>query len=132
MDKNCVYDAIEKAIWEGVEEFLVGNQGRFDRVVYACLRQLREKYPQICSSVVLSRLPEKDSTILDDGDTVFPEVVEMSPPQFAIDRANRWMLQRAALVICYVQHPWGGAYKFADLAARQGKSVRNLGSMQIG
>lgn len=132
LDKRRVYEAIEGAINEGAEVFLVGNQGRFDRVAYSCLKQLRKSYPQIRISVVLSRLPVMRDAVLDEEDTVFPEFVDNVPPQYAIDRRNRWMVDKADLVICYIQRPWGGAYKFADLAARQGKAVRNLGSVKLG
>ena len=126
LDKNRVYEAIEKAINEDVDVFLVGHQGRFDRMVYACLKQLRISYPQIQVGVVFSRLPEKKDENWETGDTIFPEAVENGPPKFAIHRRNRWMLQQADAVVCYVRVPWGGAYKFAALAYKKGKQVINL------
>ncbi len=126
LEKRDVYDAIESAIKEGAEVFLVGHQGQFDRMVYACLKQARKRYPQIQIGVVLSRLPEKKDEIWEPGDTIFPEAVEKGPPQFAIDRRNRWMLQQADAVVCYARVPWGGAYKFAVLAHKKGKQVINL------
>ena len=128
LDKAYVYKAVEDAIQEGADVFLVGHQGRFDRMVYACLRQLRKNYPQIEVNVVLSRLPENGDESIDKADTVFPEAVDNGLPRFAIDRRNRWMLRRADMVICYVKHSWGGAYKYVSLAVKQGKTVRNIAS----
>ena len=40
--------AVEKLIQCGMaNEFLVGNQGRFDRMTLAVLRRMKERYPQI-------------------------------------------------------------------------------------
>lgn len=39
---------------------------------------------------------------------------------------NRWMLSKVDYVITYIEHSWGGAASFADLARRKGKIVYNL------
>ena len=38
----------------GVDEFLVGNQGAFDRMVHRALREARNRYPHISYHVVLA------------------------------------------------------------------------------
>ena len=48
------------------------------------------------------------------------------PKRFAISKRNLWMAQAADLVICYVEHDWGGAYKACHRAARMKKEVINL------
>jgi hypothetical protein len=52
-------------------------------------------------------------------------------PKFAIERRNRWMIDQSDFLLCYINHTWGGAYKFARLAKRRGKTVINLGNPSI-
>ena len=43
-----IESTVEKLIQSGMaNEFLVGNQGQFDRMTLAVLRGMKEKYPQI-------------------------------------------------------------------------------------
>lgn len=126
LEKSRISAAIENVIAEGVDEFLVGNQGAFDRMVYGCLQQLKQKYPQISTAVVLAYFPREVNRQMGYENTIFPEGMETVSPKYAIDGRNRWMLGQADCVICYVRHAWGGAYKFAAEAAKAGKEVRNL------
>ena len=48
-------------------------------------------------------------------------------PKNAIVRRNRWMIRQAEYCLCYIDRTWGGAYKFVQLAKKQGLFVRNLG-----
>ena len=62
-------------------------------------------------------------------DTMYPEIE--GHPKFAIERRNRWLVDHSDFVLCYINHTWGGAYKFARLAERRGKTVINLGNTDI-
>lgn len=55
--------------------------------------------------------------------TVLPPDFEKTPPRFAIDRRNHYMLKQADFVVTYVTHSFGGAAKFAQMATRQKKIV---------
>lgn len=112
-------DAIMRLVEVGVDTFYVGNQGRFDAQVRCVLSKLGVRY-----AVVLAYLPKAANGEL--GDTMFPEGLELVHPRFAIDRRNRWMLERSEYVVTYVRHSWGGAAKFAALAERQGKQIIRL------
>ena len=98
-------------------------------MVYRCLKQLREIYPHIKICVVLAYLPRERGEYEDLSDTMYPEIE--GNPKFAIERRNRWMINRADYCLCYINHTWGGAYKFAMRAVRQGLAVRNLGSTDL-
>ncbi len=126
LDSGCVCDAVEALIGQGVDTFYVGNQGQFDALVYRCLKQLQQSYGHIRFFVVLAYFPTEKEKMYDFSETIFPEKVGSAPAKFAIDRRNKWMLEKADWVICYVRVPWGGAYKFAELAEKQGKRVINL------
>ena len=58
--------------------------------------------------------------------TVFPEGLESVPPRYAIDRRNRWMLDRSDYVVTYVRNPYGGAAKYKELAIKKHKTVIEL------
>lgn len=127
LDRGRLLETIRARILQGDDVFYVGNQGEFDSAVYRCLKQLREEYPHIRVCVVLAYLPtEKDEDI---PDSMYPEIE--GHPKFALDRRNRWMIDRADVCICYIDHTWGGAYKFVMLAQKRGLTVINIGSAEI-
>ena len=122
--------AIESVIEKGVDTFYVGNQVGFDAAVYNCLIDIRKTTPYINISVVLAYMPSLVHT--EDSymkDSIYPEELEGCIPRFAIEKRNKWMLDRSDHCICFVNHAWGGAYKFALLAKRKGLSVISLGSV---
>ena len=47
-------------------------------------------------------------------------------PKAAIQLRNRVMVDHSDLVICYVKHKSGGAYKTIQYAEKQGKRIINL------
>ena len=129
LDCTRLLEVVRAQILQGDKVFYVGNQGEFDRAVYGCLKQLREEYPYIQIRVVLAYLPtEKDIEI---PDSMYPEGLETVHPQYAIEKRNRWMVTASNTCICYIDHTWGGAYKFTKLAKKHGLTVINIGSAEI-
>ena len=126
LDEAVLRSAIEDLIHQGVDTFMVGHQGQFDRMVRRCLRSLRIQYPHIQYSVVLAYLPSDRGEPEDLSDTMYPEGIETVHPKFAIDWRNRYLVDTADIALCYVNRTWGGAYKFARMAKRRGKTVINL------
>lgn len=112
-------DAVMRLAGDGVDMFHVGDNGRFDAQVRSVLSELGLRY-----GVVLAYLPKGGGADFDD--TMFPEGLELVHPRYAIERRNRWMLERSDYVVTYVHHSWGGAAKFAALAERQGKRIIRL------
>ena len=131
LDADILLNAIEHLINQDVDNFYVGNHGQFDGMVHGCLKQLRAVYPHIRYAVVLAYLPGEKRGLEALPDTVFPEGVEVGAPRFAIERRNRWMLDASDYCLCYINHTWGGAYKFARMAKRRGLTVINMGSADL-
>ena len=129
LDAAVVRGAIEELIQQGVEEFLVGHQGQFDGMVRRCLKSLKVQYPQIKYWVVLAYLPTEKREYEDMSDTIYPEIE--GHPKFAIERRNRYLIDNANIIICYVNRLCGGAYKFARMAKRRGLTVINLGKANL-
>ena len=104
--------------------FYVGNQGNFDGIVRATLKELKPDFPHVRYYVVLAYMP-KDK-LFDDDETIYPEDLETVPPRYAIDKRNRWLISKADTLITYVTHPFGGAARYKELAKKKGKHVIEL------
>ena len=131
LDAEALRNVIEGLIGQGVEHFLVGHQGWFDGMVRRCLKSLQEQYPHIQYSVVLAYLPTERQEYEDYTDTMYPEGIESVHPRYAINWRNRYLVKVADICVCYIDHTWGGAYKFVRLAKKQGKRIINLGNPDI-
>ncbi len=125
---------LNELVAEGVNEFLVGNQGRFDSYVLAVLRELKESRSHISYRVVLAYMPGKktDYEQYAPAETIYPEGMESIHPRYAISKRNEYMIREADMVVTYVTHSWGGAAKFAELAAKKGKRVINIADLHKG
>lgn len=123
---------VENLITEyGVNIFYVGNNGQFDHLVAAVLRELKSRHPQISYSIVLAYLPEreKEHNQLSYTETIYPEGLEDTPSRFAISKRNKWMVQQSEYVIAYVEHSFGGAAQFTEYARKKHRTVINLADL---
>lgn len=122
-------DTIENLIVEhGVLNFLVGNQGQFDSMVLSGLRRLKNKYPEISYNVVLAYMPTEKGewNPYEYWETMLPEGLEAVHPRYAISKRNEWMVNESDVVVCYIKHSWGGAYKYVEMAQRKKKQILNI------
>ena len=109
-----------------VRRFYVGNQGQFDTHVRNVLQELKTEFPQIDYAVVLAYMPGKKDEHTDLSDTLLPEEIASTPPRYAIDRRNKWMLKHSDYVVSYITHSWGGAAKYVEMAEHQNNTVVNI------
>lgn len=112
-------------ISEGVDEFLVGNNGSFDLLVQGVLRKLFLKSEKIRYSVVISYLNERVDERFKEK-LIYPEGLEMSPKKIAIIKRNEWMLKRASVAVVYVKYTQGSSYKLLRKAERSRIRIINL------
>ena len=120
---------LEKAIIalienNGVSLFYVGNQGEFDRIVLRVLQKLSTQYG-VRYYVVLAYMPRADIGLAYEN-TLFPEEMELAVPRFAIDKRNRWMIERSDYVITYVRNSYGRAAKYRTIADKKGKRIIDI------
>lgn len=117
---TALRQAIEK---DGVTTFYFGGQGGFDRMVKEVLMQMKRVYPHISCTEVLAYLPQKThaGAIHEEVATIYPEGMEKAFPRFSVDARNRWMLEKAQMVVTCVYRSAGGAAKYKRLAEKQGK-----------
>ncbi len=129
-DEVCakLYDTLTDLIKNrGIRKFLVGNNGAFDRTVLKVLRKISETY-DIDYTVVRSYINKKDE--YDDvrpHESVYPEVLEKTPLRFAIDKRNRFMINRSEIVLTYIENPFGGAAKYAEICEKCNMEIIRLG-----
>ena len=92
---------------EGADTFLLGGYGSFDSIAAITVRELKKDYPGLRSILVLPYLNRGyDASLYDES--VYPPIEDV-PKKFAISRRNEWMVEKADVIIAYVDHDWGGA-----------------------
>lgn len=111
--------------------FYIGTHGSFDSMALETVRKMKPFYPQMKYAVVLSRIPGQNTAFnpFFDCETLVPDGIESTPPRFAIIKRNKWMLSKADIVITYVTHGLGNAYKLNEAARKRRKQVYNLAQL---
>ncbi|MGM9937187.1 MAG: SLOG family protein [Candidatus Ornithomonoglobus sp.] len=122
--RNRLRETVEGLIKQGADTFLLGGYGSFDMMAAHIVYDLKQKYPYIRAILVIPYLNREYNTKYYD-DTEYPPI-ENVPMRYAIIKRNEWMVDRADVVIAYVNHDWGGAYKTLEYANKKRKTIINL------
>lgn len=99
--------AVEKHHLEyGIDEFVVGNHGAFDRMAAQAVRAAQKKYSSVRLTLLLAYHPSMQSRDLLTAydSTLYPDGIERVPRRLAILSANQYMIGRADGFICYVAY----------------------------
>lgn len=114
-------------------DFLVGRNGEFDQCVSSTVLRVRKNYRNDNSSLVLMlSYPTAEyinnQNYFEDyySDIEISYAASKAHPKAAIQIRNREMVDRADLIICYIEHNEGGAYKTVKYALDRKKPVINL------
>ena len=104
-----------------VEEFIVGNYGRFDILVQSVLVQLKEKYPYITLTLLLPYHPAVKAVTLPKGfdQTFYPENMEKVPKRYAIVKANQAMVDYCDYLVAYLRYPGTNTGKLVEFAKKK-------------
>ncbi len=114
-------ETAEELIREGADCFYLGGYGQFDTLAAAVVRKQKERHPQIRSVLVLPYL-DRTFDAADYDETIYPPL-ENVPRRYAITRRNEYMVDRADVIVAYVIHSFGGAYKTLCYAQRKKKRI---------
>ena len=135
--EKLIIDCIEKNAKDEKVEFYLGGYGRFDSFALECCKKYKQTHPD-ASLVFVS--PYLNNTYLrkhlesypnNTYDSIlFPEI-EKVPPKFAIVYRNRYMIEKADLIIAFVSHSYGGAFKTFQYAKRKSKHIFNLANKAL-
>ena len=120
--------AIIKAIEDGIEVFLNGGQGHFDKTCAVIVHRLKKSYPNIKSILVI---PYRDFKVFNDS--LFDEILypfeEHTFSCFTYKsgspKRNRWSVDHSSVAICYVYRA-GGAEKTLEYAKKQKLRIIDL------
>ena len=125
--------AVEKVITEyGVNEFVVGHYGNFDRLAASAVIAAKRNHPGVSLLMLLPYHPsESPVTLLNGFDgTYYPTGMETVPRRYAIIKANRHAVDNADCLIAYAVHTASNARKLLEYAYRREKkrlvSVLNI------
>ena len=139
--KNCfdkseklnelLYDTLRGLLRESPEAvFYLGDYGQFDRICNGVLKELQKEYLCLRRVFVTPYLEPSYSHLryaAEDYDEILFPFTDSVMPKYAITRRNEWMVDRADVVIAYVEHEWGGAAKTLEYAVKKKKRIVNLG-----
>ena len=114
-------------------DFLVGRDGEFDQFASSAVLRVRKQYRDDNSSLILV-LPYAKAEYLNNEDSFhdYYSDVEISyeaskaHPKAAIQIRNREMVDRADLILCWIEREKGGAWQTVQYAIKQEKTVINL------
>ena len=114
-------------------DFVVGRNGEFDQCVSSTVLRVRKNVRDDNSALVLM-LPYPTAEYLNNEeyfheyytDVEISYAASMAHPKSAIQIRNREMVDRADLIICYVEEKAGGAWQTVKYAIEQEKTVINL------
>lgn len=128
----ALYVELEKLfLGAGAEKltFYCGFYGAFDRLAAYVIKRLKKKYRDVKAELLLitpyvniahNKNLSEDAKECDG--VIYPGI-ENVPLQYAIARRNKWMADNCDLVISYITHTWGGAYKSCEYARRIKKKI---------
>jgi hypothetical protein len=113
---------VERHITEyGVENFIVGNYGGFDRLAARVVKAAKEHHPEIVLTLLLPYHPYDQPMKLPAGfdGSFYPPGMETVPKRAAIVRANRYMVDHSDFLIAYAWHPASNARNLVEYAQRR-------------
>ena len=87
-----LHETVEKLIELGVDMFLLGGYGAFDRMASSVVWKLKQEYPHI-QSVLVKPYPDREMDESECDWTVYPGL-ENVPRKFAISQRNRYMTRQ--------------------------------------
>ena len=128
---------LEEKVGDQPADMYLGGYGDFDSFAYDCCKKYKANHPNISLVFVTPYLTiEYQKNHLDyqmtNYDSILYPEIEDKPPRFAISYRNRWMVERADLVVCGVERAYGGAYQTYRYATRKDKPVFHLLDAEIG
>lgn len=119
-------------------DFLVGRNGEFDQYASSTVLRVRKNVRNDNSALVLV-LPYPTSEYLNNEESFYEYYTDVeisyaasvAHPKSAIQIRNREMVDRADLIICYIEEKHGGAYRTIQYAKKQRKNIINLAENEM-
>lgn len=133
VEKNLEEKIIRLIQTKEYVEFLVGREGEFDLLASSVVRQVKKQISYANCSLIWvmpymkAEFLKNEKEFLEYYDDV--EICGQSAKahyKAAIQIRNRYMADRADLIISCIQHQSGGAYETVSYAEKTGKPIVNI------
>ncbi len=112
--------------------FYCGGYGDFDNCCASVCRELKrdlDNCEMVFVTPYLTASQQKKINLFINTklyDSIIYPPLENTPPRFTITKRNEWMIHNSDLIIAYVSHSYGGAYKTLKYAQKINKKIINL------
>ena len=127
--KNKIENILEEFSFQQID-FYLGGYGNFDSFALRVCQEYKRKYPStklIYITPYLGSFLDKRKDYLEKiYDEILYPPIENVLLKFSISKRNRWIVEKADLLIVYVERNYGGAYKACKYAWKNKKKVVNL------
>lgn len=120
----ALVQAVEQHIAQfDVCEFVVGHYGSFDRMAARAVICAKQKHPEVRLYLLLPYHPAERPVEPPAGfdGSFYPPGMENVPRRFAIDRANRYMIDHTDYLIAYAWKPGSNARNLVEQAMSRAK-----------
>ena len=130
-DEIKIIEMLETKAKEICFDFFLGLYGNFDRFCYSIAKKFKDTH---INSKLFFISPYNDETYLknralDKGNRfdliIYPEL-ETVPRKYAIFYRNKWIVEKADLIIAFVKKKYGGAFTMYEYAKKLGKDIYNI------
>lgn len=136
-NKEKIKQLVEKAVKENIPEndellFYCGGYGDYDELCASVCRNIKKTLPTskiiFITPYISPSQQQKIKYLLETKlyDEVIYPPIENTPQRFAISKRNEWIVERSDLIIAYIEHSFGGAYKTFLTAKRKNKKIISI------
>ena len=110
---------------KNISEFWVGNYGGFDTLAARAVREVKEIYTHISLCLVIPYMTSRVNKHLFDK-IIIPEFDKNASVYSYIPLCNRYMVDNADTLICFIKRETGGAFKTYQHALKKNKEIINI------
>ena len=129
LDEGVLFDFLENTVKNEYCEFFLGGYGGFDAFAYSLVKKFQKAHKNCRLAYItpynteahLKRVAETAKF-----DFIIYPPLESVPKRYAILKRNEWIIEKADIIVAFVNHSYGGAYKMLSRAIKNGKKIFNL------
>ena len=127
-DERKLLQFFEERIGDRPAEFFLGGYGHFDSFARSCAAKYKRTHPNVRLILVTPYItPSYQKTHLEYARELYDEILypelESVPPRYAITYRNRYMVEKADVVVAYIVCRTSGAYETYRHAVRKKKEI---------